>query len=492
MSKQAPVIEGRGVASIARNLVYLLGGQGVYFVTRLFYVVIIARVFGPEIYGMINYGIAWYLLFLPLTRMGMESVLSRDAGTSRQQGDHTAEVTLAIRIISIVVVTALYIIISLFLEKDPASRLMVLVFAFALAGRSLASWTNSVYAAYECNQYYLRQQAGFRSLEVALGLVVTAVWRDALLLVAMHGLVWCLEAIYGLIVVHHRVVVLRLRVHFAEMGRIFRQGFPLGIFMLMMALPYQGPLVFFRHVISSGDILGQLALAMQVLFVLSNIAYALSGASLPVLSRSVLRQDGKDRVFSETMIRFSILLGCLLALLGTTFAPWLTVKIFGARYAQAGDLMAPVLWLTIPFTMRQTLTSVLIAGKKDSQVFWGALLGSIFFVLTIFPSVDRYNAAGAIVSAAGAMSLTTFYFMLLLRKHASIDLMSAFVKPVLCAACSVMMFYALCFAGKAVATVGSFAIMFLLCYWLKCLTPQEIIWLRHPFVWIGRKVSPLW
>jgi len=488
LPKSTPVIDGRGVASIARNLIYLLSGQGVYFVTRFFYVVIIARVFGPQIYGMINYGIAWYLLFLPLTRMGMEIVLSRDAGKSRHKGDHAAMVTLTLRIASIIVITTAYIIISLFFESDPASRSMVLVFAFALIGRSLALWTASVYTAYECNQYSFHQQAIFRSLEVALGLVVIFIWREALLVVAIHGLVWCLEAIYGLTIVNRRVLVLRLSVKFTDMSRIFMQGFPLGISMLLMALPYQGPLVFFRHVVSSGDILGQLALAMQALFILSNIPFALSGASLPILSRSAIRKDGKDRVYAETMVRFSILLGCLMALLGTAYAPWLTIKIFGTRYVQAGDLIGPVLWLMIPFTVRQALTSILMAGKKDSQIFFGALIGAAFFVITISEAVGRYKALGAIISAAGAMSLTTFYFIFLLRKYIAIDLRSAVLKPLLAVISTVVVFYALCFAGTVISLLGAFAILSLICYLFKCITPQDIIWLKESFVWMRGKV----
>ena len=61
MPSLKPVIEGSGVASLARNLTYLLAGRGVYFITRFIYVVILARVLGPKVYGMINYGIAWYL-----------------------------------------------------------------------------------------------------------------------------------------------------------------------------------------------------------------------------------------------------------------------------------------------------------------------------------------------------------------------------------------------------------------------------------------------
>jgi O-antigen/teichoic acid export membrane protein len=491
LPKSTPTIDGRGVASITRNLLYMLSGQGVYFVTRFLYVVIIARVFGPQIYGMINYGIAWYLLFLPLTRMGMATVLSRDAGRSRQKGDHTATVTLALSIASIIMVTVAYIIISLIFETDPGSRSIVLVLAFALIGRSLSAWTGSVYTAYECNQYSFRQQAIFRSLEVALGLVVIFIWREALLVVVIHGLVWCLDAIYGLTIINRRVLVLRINVKFKDMRRIFMQGFPLGVSTLLMALPYQGPLVFFRHVVSSGDVLGQLALAMQSLFILSNIPLALGGASLPVLSRSAIRKDGKDRIYAETMIRFSVLLGCSMALLGTAFAPWLTIKIFGARYAQAGNLIGPILWLIIPFTVRQALTSVLVAGKKDLQIFLGALIGAGTFALIISAAVIRYSAVGAIISAAAAMSLTALYFMILLRNDIALDLRSALLKPGLAVFSAVLVFYAISFAGPIVSFCGAFAILLLICYYLKCLTLQEIIWLRNSFVWIREKMSSL-
>ena len=486
MPKSIPTIEGSGGASIARNLKYLLCGQGVYFTTRFLYIVIMARVLGPQAYGMISYGIAWYVLFLPLTRMGMEVVLSRDVGKDRKEGDHTATVTLALQIVSIIVVTIAYIIISILCESDPASRLMVLVFAFALIGRSLALWTGSVYIAYECNQYSFRQQTIFRSLEVILGLAVIFIWREALPVVAIHGLVWCLEAIYGLTIVNRHVLPLKFKAKLADINHVFMQGFPLGASLLLMTLTSQGPLIFFRHMVFSSDILGQLALAMQAFLTLSNLPLALGSVSLPVLSRSAYRKDGKDQVYAETIIRFSILLGVLIALLGTAFGPWLIIKVFGVRYARAGALIGPVLWLIIPFTARQALTGVLVAGKKDFKIFLGAFLGAVFFVTIISEAVWKYNAVGAIISSAAAMSLTVFCFIFLLRRDMAIDMRLALLKPGLAAVSAIVVFYVFSFVGPIVSIGGSLVVLSAMCYWLKCLTSQDITWLRHSFSWIGR------
>lgn len=491
MSRLKPVIEGRGVASLARNLTYLMAGRGVYFITRFIYVVILARVLGPKVYGMINYGIAWYLLFLPLTNMGLAVVLSRDVGKDRRKGSQTAALTLTLRMVSIFVAAAVYLSLSFFIEDDPASRSLVFVFAFALIGRSLAAWTENVYTAYEVNQYSFRQQSIFRPLEVVLGLLALIVWREALPVVIIHGLVWCLEAVYGLSMIHRRVFPLRLGMNFVESSRIFLQGVPLGGAMLLMAFPNQGPLIFFRHVASPSDALGQLALAMQAFIILSYIPLALGSVTLPALSRSVAREDGKDRLFAETALRFSLLSGTFLILLGTAFGPWLTVQVFGDRYTQAGALIGQVLWLMIPLAANHTMTGILIAGKQDRRVLLCASIGAVFFLLVISKAVLMYNAVGAIWTATAAMTLTSICLITAVHKRMTLDLRSSVIKPGIVLLLSIVTFYVLYFAGPVLALTGSFVILFAGCYLLKCLTPQDMIWLRHSFRWVVKKMSSI-
>ena len=489
MSRPAPVIEGKGVSSIARNLTFLLGGSGINILVRFLYAIILARVFGPQVYGMINYGIAWYLLFLPLTRMGLEVVLSRDAGRNRQGGNRTAAITLTLQVMSITLATVAYVILSWFIEDDPASRLLVFVFAFALIGRSLASWTENVYTAYEVNELSLRQQSIFRPMEVALGLAVVIIWRDALLVVVIHGLVWCLQALYGLAIIHRRLFRLRLDRNFSDLRRIFLQCIPLAVAMLLMALPYQGPLIFLRHLASDGDCLGQLALAMQGFILLSNIPFALGSVSLPVLSRSAERGDGKDRVFAETALRFSLFFGTILALLGTALGPWLTVQIFGKSFTQAGALVGHVLWLMIPWAVGQALARVLMARKLDFQVLFCALIGALFFSLSISEAVLKYDALGAIWSAAVAMSLTTSCLILSLHKRLALDLRASLIKPGLTALSAIVVFYALHAFGPVLSLLGAFVTGAVVCYLLACLTPQDMICLKYSYRWVAKKMS---
>ncbi len=488
MSKPRSVIDGRGVASIASNATYLLAGSGVYFLTRFLYAVILARVFSPNIYGMINYGIALYLLFIPLTKMGLEIVISRDVGQDRQQGGRTALITFTLRIMSIAFATVAYIVLSWFIEGEPTDRLIVFVFSFALIGRSLAMWTENIYTAYEANRYSLRQQSIFRPMEVLLGLLVVFVWRNPLLVVVVHGLVWCLEAIYGLAIIHYHLLPLRLERNPTELCRVFVQGLPLGAALLLLALPYQGPLIFFRHLTSDDNALGQLALAMQVLFMLSQIMFALGSVALPVLSRSAVRQDGKDCLFAETAIRFSLFFGTAFALLGMAFGPWLTVNIFGGRYIQAGGLVGPVLWLIVPWATGHVLARVLMARKLDSQLFFCALAGAIIFSLSISEAVLRCGVEGAIWSAGTGMSLTTLLIIFVLHSHLTMDLQASLIKPGMTVLLTAGGFY---FLMQVLNPILSFFVAFvaLVVGCRGCLTPQDMLLLGQTSRWFTKKIS---
>jgi O-antigen/teichoic acid export membrane protein len=482
----AAVISGTGVASISRNLAYVMGGRGVYFVTRFLYAVVLARVLGPEIYGKINYGIAAYLLFLPLTKIGLEVILSRDAGLDRQQGERTASLTLTLRIASILVVTAAYIGFSLLFEDDPELRMIVLVFSFALMGRSLAFWTDSVYTAYEVNQYSFRQQSIFRPLEIALGFLALFIWGKALPVVGAHCLAWCLEAAYGLYVIQRGILPLRLIREAGELKRMLLQGLPLAGIMLMSTFLLQGPIIFFRHLGSHGDSLGQLALAMQVFFMLSQIPLALGNVSLPVLSRAAARQDGKDRIYTEIVFRYTVLFGGALALLGMAFGPWVTIGIFGNHYAQGGTLVGAALWLVIPFTTENVLTGVLLARKRDRATFFCTLAGALLFSITITACVERYDTLGAICCAGAAMCLTSGLLIFSLNRYLKLGLWSSLAKPLIMLAGAVGVYLLLEFLNPVTAFSGAIITLVAACFLTGCLTRQDLALLSQPWKSIRR------
>ncbi|MCK5360124.1 MAG: oligosaccharide flippase family protein, partial [Gammaproteobacteria bacterium] len=72
-----------GIRSILANTAYLSFARSLTGIVRIVYAVLLARYLGAEAYGFFNYGLSWYLIFIPLAALGLDSVLIREIGRDR-------------------------------------------------------------------------------------------------------------------------------------------------------------------------------------------------------------------------------------------------------------------------------------------------------------------------------------------------------------------------------------------------------------------------
>ncbi len=418
-----------GIRSIAENAAYLMTARGLTFLVRAVYVVALARYLGPEVYGLFSYGLSWYMAFLALTALGLDAILGREVGRDREGAVRIAGQTLTLRSGAVVVAAAACGLAGWFANAEPAARQLLLIFSLALAGRGLAMWTEQAFTAYEESRYALRQEAVFRPFEVVLGLGMLVAGAGAAGVAAVHALVWWLQALRGMALVHRRLVPVWPDWTWGGLARLLVQGLPLGLSLLFSSWLLLGPLVLFRHVAGTEGSLGQLALALQAVVLVCTVPWSIGSAALPVLSRSAAREDGKVLRFADGMLRLGLLLGAAAGLTGMAVGPWLVDAIFGSRYGPAGQLLGPALWLLVPLT----------AGTATSQVFlvWGrfvppalcALAGALVLTLTLPGLAPAMGAGGALLAAGAGMCVWALSLIALLARSGGLDLGRGVLRP---------------------------------------------------------------
>ena len=64
------------------------------------YVVLLAKILGADLYGLFNYGLSWYLVFIPLSALGIDVIIVRGIGRDRDRASRLVGQTLALRSIS--------------------------------------------------------------------------------------------------------------------------------------------------------------------------------------------------------------------------------------------------------------------------------------------------------------------------------------------------------------------------------------------------------
>ncbi len=420
---------GTGIASIAKNTIYLVGGRWLTTVIQGTYAVVLARMLGPELYGLYSYGVSWYMAFILFAGLGLSAVLSREVGRDFEGRSKVVDQTLLIRMFTAISVAAASGIIGFFTENDPQVKNLLLLFSAALVGRSLSLWAKEVFNAYESNRYYLFQQALFRPLEVFAGIVVLLAGGKIIAVAAVHALSFWLQAIGGFLFIAKRITTIKIRWSWHAHRKILSQGFIICLNQFMIFWPPFGVMILFRLLGGTEFSLGQLALILGMFWVAFRIPESSSVAALPVLSRAADRRDGKDRLFAETMLRINMIFGAAAGLGGLGLGVWLVTLVFGTNYELAGRLLGYAFLLMIPYGCGYSLYSVYLAQKRDRRALMLAALGAVAFTLGMFVFAPLLDVPGALISLAAGMTIWTGSMVVDMAKRGQLSISFSIVKP---------------------------------------------------------------
>jgi O-antigen/teichoic acid export membrane protein len=397
-------MRSRDARSLVANAASLGAARLLPRLLQIGYVILLARSLGPELYGLFAYAQSSYLTVLPLTSFGLYVLLARLAGTDRAAMPAALAQTLTFRIWVAGLAALLAAGAAYFWEPDAVARTLLAIFAVALLGRAIVMWTEHVFVAFESAHYALRCELFFRPLESGLGILLLLSGRRAVACVVLHAVVCWLQAAAALAIVHRRLAPIGLGLTWRKARELLSFGWPFSLNVFSTGLLLQGPMVLYRPLAPSELHIGQIAVPLQALALLGILPGAAATSALPVLARLGQRADGSDLRVMQRMIGLGYGFGAAVGLIGLAVGPWLVERILGARYATAGALIGPALWLVIPYTCGSVLTSLaLVRGQIRTAVVCsmaGALaLGAAGPALT-----HTWEQAGMLGAAALALA----------------------------------------------------------------------------------------
>jgi len=476
-TKTLTPLTGPGIRSITRNAFFLMGSHWANILIRLCYVVFLARWLGPELYGLFNYAMSWYMVILPLSGLGLGVILGHEIPRNPDRQSDSLSGTFSLRVISAVSCAVFCAVTGLVLEKNPEARQLLLVFSSALVGRSLAYWASSAFTAYEASQYAFVFRSSFRILELVFSLLLIYLGGGILALSVVHGLSWWAEGIFSILWIKNKFAPVEFRARGKELRRYFRQGLLLGIMSVSQTFILQGPLIIYRYTSGLGDHLGQLALAMQALILMASLPGFLTAGALPALTRSFVRNDGKAQYFTETMIGFIIISGTFLGLLGLAVFPWFVKILFGPFYGEAGILLGWIFWLLVPLSVMTMINGMFQARGEYAVPALFSVIAAGVLLLCIYPMISLSGPAGVMLSLGISLVTGSAGLVVTTRRKILINTRAAFFKPLMAALAASLTFF-IWRNHPFTALFGSFAILLAGTVLLRILSPEEISAMR--------------
>jgi O-antigen/teichoic acid export membrane protein len=367
-------------------------------IAGLIVTVYLARILGPEGFGIIGFGTALLAYFTLALSLGLDTLGTREIARDQSRVAFFAGHILAIRLALLLLTGSLYVGTVYLLVDSSEARLVLFVLGLSLIGHAITlEW---VYVGVERMGVLATRNvlAGIVSIGVMLLFVRTSddtVWGAAAI---ASGVV--AAALWVLISFRRDFGSPPLTIDFSEWGRLLRPAIPIGASAVMIAVYHYIDQIMLGLMRGEAEV-GIYTAAYRIMVAAVAPAAILFNAFLPTLSKSV----GNLAVMQRHMKQYATVMAAIglpIMTAGVLMAPGGIRVLYGPDYAQAEPVMV-VLMLSVGLIfVNMTLGNPLLAWDKQRVYFFAIAAGAVANVglnLVLIPSFGSMGAAWATVSS---------------------------------------------------------------------------------------------
>ena len=395
---------------VARNFLTLGSGEALARLIAFAATVYVARVLGPESYGIIELAAAITLYFSRVADFGIDLGLGvREIAAHRSDLGQLAPVVLTARILISALLVAMLAAFGL-LVLPPAEGRVLAVFGVSLL--AVGASTRWIHIGLEKTVYVSLARTAGELLMV--GLVFAFVRSsDDLVRVPMAKVLGDFLAVAIMAWLVSRFGIrFRPRLDWSLLKPLVRRAWPLVVSALLGLMIYNSDLIFIRLFTGRSASVGYYASAYTLIGFLANLGIAYSISLLPTLTRLGSDRDRQLALY-RTAQAHVFAIGFPIAIGGSLLAGQIIALVFGPEYGPAVLAMQIVVWSVPVGLLRDIPIAGLISMGREDRVLrltaWATAFNLLLNVLLI-PPLGIYGAAIA--------SLLTEAFRMLLAFRA--------------------------------------------------------------------------
>lgn len=383
---------------VLSNTGWMMGDQIVRQVVGLLVGVWLARYLGPQLFGDLSYAFAVVMIVSPVAMLALDEIAIRrlvQDPTCREEALGTAFfMMLAAGVVAFVLaVTAIFL-------ARPDDRLVHWLVGILAAGtivqafiaiefwfESQMQWKFTVYA----------KTSAFLLLSVAK--IVLILLQAPLVAFAWAGLAETVIGSAGLVFVYRRQghAISRWRFHWRTARSLLRDSWPL-IFSTVLTMIYlRIDQVMLGSMVGSEE-LGNYSVAVRIAEAWYFLPIVFSSSLFPAIMKAQAVSEELFDAHMQKLYRLMALLAYAVALPVAFFSDEIIQILFSADYANAGPLLAILVWTGL-FTSLGAARNVFIISKNWTRInLVSTALGCGLNIVLNLILIPRYGAMGAVIA----------------------------------------------------------------------------------------------
>jgi O-antigen/teichoic acid export membrane protein len=392
-------IEGRGALLEAlHNTGWMMGDQVVRQVAGLLVGVWLARYLGPQLFGDYSYAFALVMMVSPLAMLGLDEMGIRRMVQDPSSRDELLGTSFLLMLAAGLVAFGVAVACVLWARPEaPSVHQLVVIFGFGAILQAFIAIEFWFESQMEWNFTVLGKMSGFVLVNGAKVVLI-------LLKAPLVAFAWCALAETA-IGAAGLVVVYRMRGHAVSQWRfrsttassLLADSWPFLVSSLLTTIYLRIDPVMLGSMVRSEE-LGNYSVAVRIAEAWYFIPGAICNSVFPAVMKAEAVSEEILHAHLQKLYNLMAFLAYAVALPVALFSRQVVGALFSSAYADAGPLLAVLVWTGV-FTSLGVARNVLIVAKKWARLnlicIGGGCLLNILLNLALIP---RYGAMGAVVA----------------------------------------------------------------------------------------------
>jgi O-antigen/teichoic acid export membrane protein len=392
-------IEGRhSLQKAMGNTGWMMGDQVIRKGVGLLLGVLVARHFGPQLYGEFSYAIAVVMIVCPIARLGLDEISIRNMARDPSSRDEVLG-TSFVMMFAGGCLAFLVAMLSIFLARSESQLVQWLVGILAIgcivqAFMAIEFWFESQ-MQWKFNVY--AKTSAF--LLLSFSKIILLLLQAPLVAFAWAGLAETALGSLGLLIVYrYRGFSTKVWRFSRNMARsLLSDSWPLILSALLTMIYLRIDQIMIGSMVGSAE-LGNYSVAVQLSEVWVFIPMVIISAVFPAFVE--VEKDNEALFYAHLQKLYSMmaLYAYLVALPITFFSTEIILFLFSSAYADAGSLAAVLVWGMV-FTSLGAARNVLIIAKNWTRVnLMSIALGGVLNILLNLFLIPAHGAMGAAIA----------------------------------------------------------------------------------------------
>lgn len=421
-------------AIVVKNSVFSLLGQVAIKVLSFCFSVFVVRRLGGESYGQYSTVLAYVGIFAIFSDLGLAPYGVREIAKDREKTSSMFSNVVALRLVLSFLAVAMTISSAILSGRSPDLVLGIFVASCGLFLYAVQGPLDMLLMAKERLDYSATFSVVNQLVFVSLGTIVLLKGYGVIGLIVASLCGVLAMASLSLVVIRRHLGGLQWQVDPSTWLRLVKAALPFGIIGFTLGLSYKVDTVLLQYF--HGDaVTGWYNVACNLIFMLMTVSHAVNISLFPSMVRQYATNPDKMAQIYNRALKYMFVLSLPIAAGTTVLGDKIVLFLYSEEFSAAILPLRILIWVLPLMFLSEILGYIIVVHNRETKVARSIGVSTAVNLLLNLILIPRFGLkAASVITVLTEAILVGQYLWILRRELASIERVSAFLKPALAAA----------------------------------------------------------